>query len=269
MPNTISKFPEVFTKALDEVLVTSSYAARYSDPGAEFVNAKTVNVPDITFASDTVNDYDGFKTKNDVTLSYTPYTLEHDKQASFDIDAVQDIDTAAILSTKAASEYQHTIFLPAVDKDFFKTAAAKAKTTGSEAITKDNIKAEIRKARTQFTEVGLSGGDLYMSSTALAALEDAVDRQFSNETNIIDTVGSYDGFTIFEVPQALLGENVDFIVISGGKNTIHYIVKRAVAYLFAPGTHVNGDCWLSQFRWVFGSIVKKNKKAGIYVNKHA
>ncbi len=268
MANTINKYPEVFAKTLDEVLTTSSFAARYSDAAAEFVNAKTVNVPDISFASDAVNDYDGFKTTNDVTLSYTSYTLDHDKQASFNIDAIQDIDTTSVLSTQAASEYQRTVFIPAVDKDFFKVAAAKAKTTATEALTKENIKQQIRKARSQFTEAGLVGGDLYMSSTALACLEDAVERQFSNDTNITDTVGSYDGFTVFEVPQALLGENVDFIVVSGGNKTLRYIVKRAVAYLFAPGTHPNGDCWLSQFRWVYGTIVKKNKQAGIYVNKH-
>ena len=37
MANTINKYSEVFAKALDEVLVVSSFAARYSDPGAEFV----------------------------------------------------------------------------------------------------------------------------------------------------------------------------------------------------------------------------------------
>ena len=267
MPNTISKFPEAYTTALDEVLALASFATRYGDAGAEFVNAKTVNVPDISFASSTVNDYDGFKTTNDVTLTYTPYTLANDKQAVFTVDAVDDIDTAAELSTNAASQYERTIFAPSVDTDFFKTVLGKAKTTGTTALTAANVKGEIRKARNQFTEVGLTGGDLYMTSTALGLLEDATERQWSNDTVITDTVGSYDGFTIFEVPSLLIG--CDFLAISGGKATARYITKRSASYIFAPGTHTSGDCWLSQHRWVYGTIVGKNKVAGIYANKTA
>lgn len=267
MANTISKFPEAYTDALDEVLATSSFASRYGDTGAEFVNARTVNVPDIAFASAKVNDYDGFKTQNDVTLTYTPYTLDHDKQAVFSVDAVDDLDTASVLSTKAASEYERTIFVPAVDTDFFSVLKAKAKATGTTALTAANIKGEIRKARSQFAQAGLMGGDLYMSSAALALLEDATQREWSNETAITDTVGSYDGFSIFEVPDAELG--TDFTAVSGGKNTARYITKRAVSYIFAPGAHTGGDCWLSQHRWVYGTIVKKNKVSGIYVNAAA
>lgn len=263
--DTVNEFPEAYAQALDEVLTTSSFAARYGETDAQFINAKTVNVPDIAFASDKLSDYDEFKTANDVSLTYTPYTLANDKQAVFHVDAAEDAETASIRSTQAAAQYERTIFVPAVDKDFFTIAAAKAKSKGTTKLTAANIKDEIRKARSQFTQAGLMGGELYISSAALALLEDAVDRQFSNETSITDSIGSYDGFQLFETPDALLG--ADFTVISGGKATIRYITKRAVSYLFAPGSHTQGDNWLSQHRWVFGTIVPKNKVAGIYTNK--
>lgn len=265
MANTISEYPTIYLDQLDEVLALASFATRYGDPGAEFVGARNVKVPDIAFGGTTVNDYDGFKTENPVSLLHSLYTLDHDKESVFNVDAVDDIDSGALMSTQAAAQYERTIFAPYVDTDFFSVAKAKAKATGTTALTAANIKAEIRKARSQFAQVGLMGGDLYMSSAALALLEDATNREWSNETSITDTVGSYDGFTVFEVPDALLG--TDFTVISGGKNTIRYITKRAVSYLFAPGTHTSGDCWLSQHRWVFGTIVRKNKVAGIYCNK--
>ncbi|SEP05703.1 hypothetical protein SAMN02910314_02032, partial [Denitrobacterium detoxificans] len=159
------------------------------------------------------------------------------------------------------------ILAPFVDKDFFTVAKTKAKTKGTETLTAANIKDEIRKARTQFTQAGLMGGNLYMSSAALGLLEDATDRQWSNDSSISDAIGSYDGFQVFEVPDELL--QADFTVISGGTNTIRYITKRAALYTFAPGQHTNGDGWMAQLRWIYGSIVRNNKVAGIYTNKAA
>lgn len=268
MAITIGEFPTEYLDALDEVLMGATYASRYGVAGAEFVNSRQVSVPEIDFGSSPEPvKYDRFQTEGNAEVKRTVYTLDHDVQQVFYTDAVDSIDEAAASMTNITSEYLRTIFAPYVDKDLFKVAAAQAKTTGTTALSAANIKGELRKARTQFTAAGLSGGDLYMTSTALGYLEDATDRQWSNDTNIHDTVGNYDGFDIFEVPDETLG--TDFTVISGGTQTLRYITKRAVAYLFLPGQHTGGDGSLGQFRWVFGSIVRKNRKPGIYANKAA
>ena len=265
---TIETFPTEYLEALDEVLTGETFANRYAVQGAEFVNNREVSVPDISFpeASDP-NDYDRFKTDDKFTLTRTTYTLEHDKQATFYVDSCDSIDEAAASITNITSEWLRLVFNPFVDKDFFKVAADKALAKGTETLTAANIKAEIRKARTQFRSHGLAGGDLYLTSDALAALEDATQREWSNETTINDTVGIYDGFTLFEVPDDTLGQ--DMIAISGGLQTIRYITKRAFSHLAMAGTHEQGDGDLAQFRWVFGTIVQKNKTAGIYASKAA
>ncbi|ACU94001.1 hypothetical protein Ccur_02740 [Cryptobacterium curtum DSM 15641] len=269
MPTTFTSFPVAYSNALDEVLVASTYASKYSVPGAEFLTAKQVSVPDLSFgASPAPVAYNRFKSaEGDIKVDRKVYTLAHDDEKVFYIDAVDAINEAAVPITKAISEYQRTILAPEIDKDFFAVAKAKAATKGTTALTAANIKAEIRKARTQFTQAGLHGGDLYMTSAALGLLEDATNRQWSNETSITDTVGSYNGFNVYEVADSILG--ADFTAISGGNRTMQYITKRAALYLFAPGSHTNGDGWLAQNRWVYGSIVPANKAAGVYTSKKA
>ena len=264
MPYQINEFPTVFLNELDQLLLHGTYAGRYTVQGAEFVSNRTVNVPEITFPDAAVNDYDRFRTENNVKLEYTPYTLGYDKEAVFYVDAVDDRDTAALLSTNAVAEYEREIFGPYIDVQFFRFLAQKAATKATTALTKDNIKGEIRKARTQFFEAGLEGGELYMTSEAKGLLEDATGRQWANEGAINDIIGVYDGFQVIEVPAATLG--ADFIAVAGGQGTVRHIVKRAVSYLWAPGTHTSGDGWMAQLRWVFGDIVRKNRRVGIYCN---
>lgn len=266
MPYQINEFPTIFLNELDQVLLHETYAGRYTVQGAEFINNRTVNVPEITFPNAAVNDYDRFQSENNVKLEYTPYTLSYDKEGVFYVDAVDDRDTAALLSTHTVAEYQRTVFGPYVDVQFFRFAAQKAKTKATTALTTANIKGEIRKARTQFFEAGLEGGELYVTSEVKGLLEDATQRQWGNDGSIYDVIGIYDGFSVIEVPAATLG--CDFLAIAGGQSTIRHILKRAVSYLWAPGSHTNGDGWMAQLRWVFGDIVRNNRRVGIYCNSN-
>lgn len=266
MAVTTTDYPVEYLEAIDEVLAGATFANAYNVGAAEFVNAKQISVPSINFGDspEPVN-YDRFKTEGTATIERTVYTLDHDVQQVFYIDAADSIDEAAANATTVQSEYIRAVLGGYIDKDFFKAANAAAKTKATTALTAANIKGEIRKARSQFTQAGLAGGNLYMSSTALALLEDATDRQWSNETAVTDTVGTYDGFAVYEVPDDRL--QADFTVISGGTQTIRYITKRAAAYMFAPGQHQSGDGWLTQLRWIFGTIAYKNKQPGIYTSK--
>ncbi len=270
MATSITTFPTEYLDAIDEVLAGATYANAYNVAGAEFVNGRQVSVPEISFgdSADPVA-YDRFQTEGEATIKRTVYTLDHDVEKVFYVDAVDAQDEPAAAATQIVSEYQRTVFGPYVDKDFFKKALASAKATGTGALTKDNVKAAIRAARSQFTAAGLTGGNVYMSSDALGALEDATSREWASDTALTDSVGSYDGMAVYEVPSDLLGDGVNFIAISGGTNTIRYITKRAAAYQFGPGQHTSGDGYLNQLRWVFGSIVRNNKKPGIYAHKTA
>lgn len=265
MPTTITEFPVEYQQALDEVLVGATYAGLYQVQGAEFVGGRKVSYPRIDFGKnpDPVA-YDRFKSDGEAKIERDIYQLDNDEEKVFYTDAVDAIDEAAASATTIVSEWERTVFAPHIDKKFFAAVNKNAGNKETTKLTVDNIKGEIRKARTAFTNAGLRGGNLYMSSEALGLLEDATDRQWSNETTITDTVGSYDGFQVFEAPEDLL--QTDFTVISGGQRTIRHIIKRAAAYMFAPGQHTQGDGWLDQLRWVYGFVALKNKTKGIYTN---
>jgi len=264
---TISTFPVEYLDAIDEVLAGATYAGRYNVQGAEFEGARQVSVPDIDFGnSPNPTNYNRFASEAAVTVGRTTYTLDHDVEKVFYVDAVDATDEPAAKMTNIIAEYQRVILAPYIDTDFFAKAYTRAQTKATTQLSANNIKTAIRAARTQFTNAGLAGGDLYMSAAALGFLEDATDRQWSNDTIISDSIGSYDGFTVFQVPDAILG--ADFIAISGGQRTVRYVTKRAATYTFAPGQHTQGDGYLSQLRWIFGTIVYDNKKPGVYANKH-
>lgn len=117
-PNTITTFPTAYLDAIDEVLAGATFAGRYNVQGAEFVQGRQVSVPDIGFGADPepVN-YDRFQTESPVTIGRTVYTLDHDVQKVFYVDAEEAGDEPAIAMTKVVSEYERTIFAPYIDKD--------------------------------------------------------------------------------------------------------------------------------------------------------
>lgn len=260
-----TEFPVEYLTALDKVIELSSFTTKYQVKGAEFVSAKTVMVPEIVFDGGTV-DYDRFETEGTVELKYSPYELEKDRQKAFYIDAVEDINDGHVRTTNAVSEFQRRYLVPELDTYFFANVASKAKTKATETLTADNIKAEIRNAETQMVNNGFAAADLYMTTDALHALEDSINRQFAGEGVITDEVGKYNMFTIHRVPDKRLA-GLDFAVIAPG--TVRTVIKRAANYLFQPGEHTNGDGWLCQMRWVYGNIVRKNQAVGLYVNKAA
>lgn len=259
------EFPTEYLEALDEVLVGATFAGRYNDGAAEFVGGRQISLPDIDFGqSPEPVDYARFASEAGVDVRRTIYTLDKDVEKQFYVDALTAQDEPVAEMTKVIAQYQRTIMAPYIDKYFFAKSVGKARTRATETLSASNIKGEIRKARTQFVNKGLVGWDLYMSSTALGYLEDATDRQWSNEGTILDMIGNYDGFNIFQVPDETL--QCDFLAVANGKETSKMIMKRAVNYLFAPGAHTNGDGFLAQMRWVFGNLVRYNKDWGLYCN---
>ena len=261
-----TEFPVEYLTALDELVEQESFTNRYQVQGAEFTSKKTVMIPELVIADGLV-DYDRFKTENTAEIKYTSYELEKDMQTAFYIDAVEDIDEQHLRLLNVAREFERTKLVPSIDQYFFNKAKASAKTDAKNNLTAANIKEELRKARMQMVQNGFTSADLYLSVDALSCLEDAIDRQFAGEGVITDVVGHYDMFDLFMVPDDRLG--VDFAVIGGGTDTIKHIWKRQVAKIFGPEVNQSGDGTTLQFRWVYGTLCRKNKTGGIYVNKGA
>lgn len=261
-------FPSEYLTALDELFVQESAYSQFMVQGAEFVDKRTVLVPEIVFPGEVkgTRAYNRFSSEDTVKTVHTPYTLDKDREKVFYIDAVDNIDSANLLAMEAMRQWTRMYFVPEYDNYFAANVLAKAQTKGTATITKENIVEELRKARTQMRNAGFKVADVWMTNAAQYALEDAIDRQFAGESEINDIVGKYDEFIIHTPGDDVMG-GMDFFVIGGGQNTIKSVMKRAAQYTFAPGQHTEGDGYLYQNRWVYGNIAKKNKVAGIYANK--
>lgn len=260
------QLPEIYLTALDEALALESFAAKYEVQGAEFVGAKTVKIPEIVFDGGTAA-YDQFATKGTAEINYATYVLDKDRQKAFYFDSVEEEDGANLRTANALREFERTLFVPEVDANFFTKAAAAAGTKATTTLSASNIIDELAKARAVMVNNGCAKADLFMTPTALGYLEKAINRQFAGEGVITDMVGVYNIFDVFMVPDARISTAADFIAIGQGVDAIKHVMKRRVNYMFAPGQHTEGDGYLSQNRWVYGTLAKKNKANAIYSNK--
>jgi hypothetical protein len=258
------EFPPHYLDTLDEVLVAESVTAPFVATGVEFISGRTVKKPKLTI-TDGLKDYDGFQTLNSGSLEYETRDLEFDKQLAYEVDALDTMDNALDNAASWLAEAIRVKANPEIDQTFFSKVFDNvlAANKSSVALTPANIKDEIAKARKALGSKGISNAALYLSFDALYALEKATERQYSNDTVITDTIGNYNGFPLYVVPDEILG-SIDFLAVAPG--TVELIKKRAVTYLFAPGDHPNGDKWLAQYRLVYDTIVYDNKKPGLYTN---
>ena len=262
-----TEFPVEYLTVIDEVIEQGSFTSKYNVAGAEFANAKPVMVPEISFDGGT-EDYQRFKSEGKSELTYEPYTLDYDREKTFYVDAIDDVDEAHLRVLNQVSQFERVYLVPEIDKNFFAHVAKKAKTTGTAALTAGNIKAELRKARNQMVQAGFARADLYVSADTLGCLEDAINREFAGEGVITDMVGAYNIFDVYMVPDERLG-GLDFAVIANNPEVVRHVVKRAAHFFFAPGEHTTGDGYLDQLRWVYGDVTRKNKTAGLYAHKAA
>lgn len=269
-PATEVNFPTEYLTALDELFVQESVYSQFFEDGAEFANNKTVMIPEIVFNGDNkgTRAYNRFATEDTLKVVYTPYELEKDREKVIYIDAVDNIDTANLQAANAMRLWTKEYFVPEYDQYFATSVLAKSGTKATETITKENVIEQFRAMRTAMTNAGHTLVDVWVTNAVKYALEDAIQRQFAGESAISDVVGRYNDFIIHCPGDARMG-GMDFFGIGGGKDTIKGVMKRAASYAFAPGQHTQGDGFLYQNRWVYGTLGRKNKVAGIYTNKHA
>lgn len=263
-----TEFPAEYSQVLDEVVTQESFTTKYQVTGAEFTGARTVKVPERVLDGTGTEKYNHFRNPKEAKVVYTSYTLDQDREKAFTADALDVIDQPQLELMGTAADFERQFLIPEIDTNFFNTVAAKAMTNAKTDLTASNIKEELRNARTQMLNQGYKSADLYMTSDALACLEEAIDRQFAGEGTITDTIGRYNIFNVFEVPEGLLG--VDFAVIGEGaanKRAIRHIWKRVVSKYFSPEVNQSGDDHLLQMRWVYGCIALKNKVGAMYVSK--
>ena len=282
---------------LDEVYASASKTAILETP-QEFVRetaaAGTVLIPDISM--DGLADYDrqnGF-VDGDVSLTWKPYELAHDRGRSFQIDNMDDKESLGVAFAKLAGEFLRTKVVPEIDAVRFAAYAAGSGYTPTAATpTEDNAVSllDAAIAEMQNADVDLEGGFLFMSPEFRKLIRNSSKWTWNllpgNNPNRGFT--SYDDLKTILVPQkrfytevalndgktegqtaggyASAGKAINFMIVA--PSAVTQITKHAKARVFAPDVNQKADAYKIDYRIYHDGWVQKNKKMGVYTHHKA
>lgn len=135
MANTIEHISKHLHNELDEMFVKESVTGvlELLRPGGiqlDFVNAKTVKVPNIVMSA--LSDYSRLTgyAAGDINLTWEAFTLTQDRGKQFTLDAMDNEESGGIAVIHAMKEFERTQVIPEVDAYRLSTLAAKATGTG-------------------------------------------------------------------------------------------------------------------------------------------
>lgn len=261
----------------------------------ETANAKSVLVPKMVLSG--LGDYDrsnGY-TKGDVTLEWVTHTFTQDRGRSFQIDAMDNEETAMVAFASLSGEFIRTQVAPELDAYRFSTYASKAGNSVEETLTKDNVITTIDTAigalddaevpevdRVLFVSVGTY--NLMKNSTELSKRFDVQ----AGNSNVDRRIETFDSMRVVKVPSTrfktayvfrdgktsgqeeggfipdINAKTINFMLVS--KSAVVQIVKLALPRVFSPEVNQDANAWKFDYRLYHDAWVLDNKKNGIYVS---
>lgn len=278
---------------LDQVYAVASVSAILDTPNAlvrETADAKTVLIAQTSMSG--LGDYsraDGF-VAGDLTLTWKPYTFEYDRGRTFQIDAMDDMETMGLAFGSLAGEFVRVKVTPEIDAIRFAKYATNAGTTVSATLTNKTTVSAIATAEVDMEEkeVSLNNCVLFMTPTVYGYVKDDTDhfqRTLVPSENPNRNFGSFDEMPIAKVPQSRFYTAVDtlsgkegeaaggYVKAEGAKDINFMIIDRASVIqlikhgkirVFDPDTNQSADAYKVDYRIYHDAWVLENKKNGIY-----
>ncbi|GHV28087.1 hypothetical protein FACS18948_6580 [Clostridia bacterium] len=264
---------------LDEVYKLASLTANL-DGSPELVqagaSANELRIPMLDMSP--LADYSrntGYAT-GDVTLTMETVTANFDKGRMFQVDALDDMETAGIAFGRLAGEFIRTKVAPYLDAfrlNAYATAAGVTSATGT-LTTGAQVLTAIRAAVSAMDDAEVTDADkvLYIAPALLGAVEDldttasrAVLARFSEVIRTpqkrlnmqITPADTGDGYTA-------AGANINFIAAHRG--AVIQFTKHLEPKIITPEINQTADAWKFGYRIVSIAKVYQNKVKGIYVN---
>ncbi len=266
-----------------------------SDLIRETANAKSVLIPKMILSG--LGDYDrsnGF-VKGNVTLEWVTHTFTQDRGRSFQIDAVDNEETAMVAFASLSGEFIRIQVAPEIDAYRFSTYATKAENKVEEALIKDNVITSIDTAIATLDDAEVPETDriLFVSIPTYNLMKNNNElvKRFDVQTgsgNVDRRIEVFDGMQVVKVPSARFktayvfkdgktsGEedggfapattanDINFIIVS--KSAVVQIVKLALPRVFSPDINQEAHAWKFDYRLYHDAWVLDNKKDGIYVS---
>ena len=285
MPNSIAHVTSYLTQILDEVYKQESTSA-VLDLANNMVrpvgsSKGTVEIPSITFDGGLV-DYDkatGFDT-GIVNLEWKPFVLTQDRGRRFNIDSVDNLESAGVALANVGSEFIRTFVVPEIDAYRFAKYATSAGTKQSGALTKDDIEDALEVAITTLKDKEVPKGrlKLFMSSSSYSALKASVKaRRDVAGLSVVNGIAYYDDIPVYSVPSARFnsavslskgftpsGSAINFMLIDSASAV--QVTRHVSEKLFTPEENQIADGYLWRYRVYHDAFVPENKKNGIFVH---
>jgi hypothetical protein len=258
---------------------------------ARFIGAQTVKIPKLALSGYKDHSRAGGWNAGTYSNDFDTKQLAHDRDVSFYVDAEDVDETNQILSAaNITSVFNNTQAIPELDCYRYSKLYADFKTFGG---TPDTTVLDNKVAIQVFDQlmenmdeagVPTEGRQLYVTSHVNTLLKQAADFQRfvqvdSNTGNVNRVVHSLDDVDITVVPSTRMKTVYDFtqgFATGVGAQQINMIIihptaviapiKRSSIYLWAPGTHTQGDGWLYQNRSFVDLFVIGAKVPGIQMN---
>lgn len=287
MPNTLALAKKYMT-LLDEVYKKASLTADLDGDTSDIrdgANAEEFVIPKITLQglasySKTLGYVSG-----DIGLAWETVKANFDRGRKFNIDAVDNMDTAINLIGKVAAAFEREKVVPEVDAFRFASYAALAgfKPAGAALSAGADVLAALLVANSaqDEAEVDQEGRILYITPThfnAVKALDTTKSREaldaFSKivkvpQTRFYTAIDLHDGTTGGEEAGGYVkdaaGLNINFMIIH--PKAVLQIQKHKINKLFTPDVNQSADAWLLDYRLVNLSDAYDNKVNGIYLHK--
>lgn len=291
MANAITKFKK-YIDLLDEVYKKASLTGDL-DGDATLVragaNANEIIIPKMSM--DGLGDYSrnsGY-VSGSVTLTNETVTFNYDRGRKFNVDAMDNEESAGVAFGKLSSEFIRTKAVPEVDAFRFatyagtagisKVAAGVTYADGNawlagivEAVNKmdeDEVSQENRIL--YITPTGynaIMAVDSYKSKEVLGGFSKVVKVPQSRFYTMIDLLdGTTGGEEAGGFKKATDGKDINFMIIQ--KDAVLQYPKHKVNKVITPEANQNNDGWMFFFREYGLADVYENKAAGIYLSHKA
>lgn len=288
MANVIT-LAEQFVPILDEVYKSASLTAKL-DGSADLVragaNANELIIPKLSMQG--LGDYSrnsGY-VAGDVTLTNETVKCNFDRGRMFQVDMMDNLETAGIAFGRLAGEFIRTKVVPELDAFRFasyagitgiSTAAAAVLASGADVIAA--LRAGINKMDED--EVPFEDRHLFITPTLYGMVQD-LDTNKSREvlsrfasytlvpqTRFYTAIDQYDGSTSGEEAGGYVkdtaGKNINFMIVH--RPALIQFSKHVAPKIISPELNQDADAYKFGYRHVAIADAYENKAAGIYLHK--
>lgn len=294
MPNSITLVTQYIKSILDKIYMQESKTAILEAPNAlvqETAQAGTYMVPKLSMQG--LVNYAraaGFSA-GDVTLAWQAVTLAYDRGRKFQVDRMDDIESAGVVMANLASEFLRTQVIPEVDALRFARIAGKAGIGGAQAsiALPADARAAFRVAEQTLADAQVDNANtvMFMTPAFYGLFEEAVGQYRIVEGSNPDfRVRNYNGIDIVTVPQNRFQSTITLVTSGSGgfspgesavginfimmdKRAVLQITKHSNGRMFSPDVNQSADAYMYDYRIYHDLYVLDNKVSGIYVHKQA